>query len=689
LHFECATSREASFAANDPAMKHHKSIIFIAIAAVGLATSAGVAAVTTNSFVLDGADAFFNGELDGTAVHSDGSVRLGASIERSDLPNVPLAYSVARRGDTVYVGTGTNGIVYEVTGKKLEPLADTGELLVSSLAFGRDGALYAGTLPNGVIYRIEPKSGEAKRFSTPEGVKHVWALVYDKKRGKLLAGTGPQGKIFTIDSIGQAKELFGSEASHVMTLALDGNDVLAGTSDSALLLRIAPNGEATVVRDLPGNEVTAVDVLDGRIAVAVNQFKGAPGTQFKGGAGPQNKSQRGARPRPGSGQLWRIEADGRAEMLMARKDTHFTDVQWGDNGSIFVAGGDEGRIFKVDSDASYSIWADVDQRQVLALDLRANPPVFVTGDSGAVYRVRDGAPKDATWTSAALDATFLSKWGRLDWRGDGKFVFQTRSGNTKEPGDTWSDWSKDMKSPGRISSPPARFIQARAKFRREPLAELRAVELYYLPQNQRARVSAVRGTRPPQKRGEAPRQPPPPSTLVNVTWQVDNPDRDVLRYRLAYRADGQTLWRDMFSEDVVLTDAKYTWNTESIPDGHYAIRVEASDEPSNPPELALQSRAISELVTVDNHPPRIEGLRLKKGQVQGRVADTLGPIARVQMSIDAGPWREVYPSDTLFDGPDERFQASVALSEGPHIIAVRAFDAAGNQANSEISVVAK
>lgn len=666
-------------------MKQPTTIIRITLVSFVLASAASVAAVTTERFVLDGADSFFEGELEGTAVHSDGSVRLGAATERIELPNVPLAHSIARRGNTVFVGTGTSGIVYEVDGKKAKALADTGELLVSSLAFGRDGALYAGTLPKGIIYRIDPKSGETKRFSSPEGAKHVWALLYDDKRGTLVAGTGPEGKVFAIDKGGQAEEIFKAEASHIMSLALDGRDLLAGTSDSALVLRIAPDGSASVVGDLPGNEVTALDVVDGRIAVAVNQFKGAPGSQFKSGAQPK-QSRPGARPRPGSGQLWRIEADGRAEMLIARKDTHFTDVEWGDNGAVYVAGGHEGRIFKVDADASYSIWADVEERQVLALDLRSNRPLFVTGDAGAVYRVGEGIPKKATWTSAPLDATFLSKWGRLDWRGTGRFAFQTRSGNTKEPGDTWSDWSKDLKAPGRVSSPPARFIQIRAKFRGAPLAELRAVELFYLPQNQRARVSNVRGVRPPEKRSEPQRRPPPPTTKVNVTWKVDNPDRDILRYRVAFRADGQSMWRDMFSDDVVLTEPKYVWNTESVPDGHYSIRVEASDEPSNPPDRALVSQAVSELVTVDNHPPRIERLRLKRGQVEGRVVDTLGPVARVQMSVDAGPWREVYPTDTLFDGPDERFQATVSLGEGPHIIAVRAYDAAGNQANKELSV---
>jgi len=672
-------------------MQHSTSIIRIALVAIVLATAASVAAVTTNSFELDSADAFFKGELAGTAVHSEGSVRIGATTERIELQNVPVAYSVARRGDAMFVGTGTTGTIYRVDGKTARVFAKTGELLVSSLAFGRDGALYAGTLPNGHIYRIDPKSGKTKRFSSPKGAKHVWALLYDKKRGKLLAATGPEGKIFTVDSIGQAKELYTSNASHVMSLAAYGkDDILAGTSDSSLLLRIASNGSATVVRDLPGNEVTAIDVVDGRIAVAVNQFQGAPGAQFKPAPPAGRKPGASSRPRPGSGQLWRIEPDGRAEMLMARKDTHFTDVQWGLDGAIYAAGGHEGRVFKVDPDASYSIWADVEERQVLALDLRSNRPAFVTGDGGAVYRVLEGTPKDAMWTSSALDAVFPSSWGRMTWRGEGRFVFQTRSGNTKEPGETWSQWSKDLKQPGRVTSPPARFIQVRAKFPKDASAELRAIELFYLAQNQRARVYGVEAARPPLKRNEKLRRPPPPTTLVNVTWKVENPDRDPLRYRLSFKKDGQPEWREMFGEDLVVTETLHAWDTESLPDGHYIVRVEASDEEANPEALTLRSSATSEPVAVDNHPPRIDALKIHKGKVQGRVLDTLGPIARIQISVDAGPWRDVFPTDSLLDSGDERFELGLgSLPAGPHIVSIRAFDAAGNQANREITAKTK
>ena len=670
-------------------MNISKTTIRIALAGLVLAVSASVAAVTTQSFVLDSADAFFEGELEGAAVHSDGSVRAGAVTTRTELENVPLAYSVAQRGSATFIGTGTNGVVYRFDGKSVKPFANTGELLVASLAFGRDGALYAGTLPNGHIYRIDAKSGKTKSFSTPAGAKHIWALHYDKKRGQLIAGTGPEGKVFVVDSIGRAKLLHKAEAAHIMALAGDGKGTIyAGTSDDALVLRIRPNNRAEVVHDFPGNEVTAIDYHDGKLAVAANKFKTAPGSQFKPSAGKGPAPARPAtRPRPGAGELWRVDATGRAEMLVSRKDTHFTAVQWGNDGAIYVGGGHEGRILRVESDASFSIWVDVEERQVLALDLRAKNPSFITGDGAAIYRVKSGTRSGAIWTSKALDARFASKWGRLTWRGSGRIVFQTRSGNTQEPGDTWSQWSKDLKQPGTVASPPGRFVQVRAKLPKDDSAELRAVELFYLPQNQRARVSNVQGSRPPPKRGEQPRQPPSPSTLLELTWKVDNPDRDPLRYRIGYREEGQGVWRDMFAEDVVLIEAKYTWDTGSIPDGHYIVRVEASDEQANPDELTLRSSAASEPIRVDNHPPRIEQLKVHKGRVKGRVVDELGPIARIQMSIDAGAWRDVFPTDSLLDSRSEGFDLPIgSLPGGSHIIALRAFDASGNQANREITV---
>jgi outer membrane protein assembly factor BamB len=675
-------------------MKTPRTIILIAFTGLAIASTATVAAVTTQHFTIDSAESFLAGELEGTAVHSNGSVRLGASMKRAEIENVPVAYSVAERGKVIYVGTGTNGMIYRFEGKKLAKKYATGELLVASLAFGSDGSLYAGTLPNGRIFKIDRKTAKIKRFSKPKDAKHIWALLYDRTRGRLIAGTGPEGVIFAINPVGAAEVLHKGDAAHVMSLTGDGKGTIyAGTSDSALVMKIASNDAVTVVHDFPGNEVTAIDYYDGQLAVAANKFKTKPGARFKTPtpkAGSPALRPGAGRPLPGRGELWRVSKDGRIERLLDRKDTHFTSVQWAADGTIFVGGGSEGQVFQVQPDASYTIWADVEERQILGLALRAKTPVFVTGDGAAIYWVEPGTPRKAVWTSDSLDTGFGSKWGRLDWRGRGKLVFQLRSGNTKEPDDTWSAWSKKLKKPGRVARPPGRFAQVRAFFPRNELAELRAVELYYLPQNQRARISMIEAGPPPPKPGKPAPKTPAPSTSLNLTWKVDNPDRDALRFRLSYLQEGQPVWRPMFLEDHVVNEPKYAWDTGSIPDGYYIVKVDVSDEEANPKNLTLHSEAVSEPILIDNHPPRIEKLGFRRGLVQGRVVDSLGPIARIQASIDAGPWRDIFPKDLLLDSRSKAFELDLGDLPGKnHIVAIRAFDAAGNQANQEITVKAR
>ncbi len=73
--------------------------------------------------------------------------------------------------------------------------------------------------------------------------------------------------------------------------------------------------------------------------------------------------------------------------------------------------------------------------------------------------------------------------------------------------------------------------------------------------------------------------------------------------------------------------------------------------------------------------------------MQGLAVDSLGPIARIQVSVDSAPWRDVFPKDSLLDSNSEPFEFELGDLPGKSsIVAVRVFDAAGNQANREITV---
>lgn len=666
-------------------------------ALVALYATGSAEAVATRSFELDDAASLAAGELQRTAVHSDGRVTTGVELRRIAMPeDVALVWSSAQGADgTIYLGTGNGGRVLRVRGDDVDVFAETGQLLVSAMVFGDGGMLYVGTLPEGRIFAIDP-SGAIREFARPDATEHVWALAWDPRRRVLFAGTGPEGRVYSIAQNGDVEVFFDSSAGHVMSLAQAADGALyAGTSDDAVVFRITAPGRAEVVYDFPGNEITSLAWRDGRLAVAANEFPDPPAlTSASAPTKHSATAARPARPRPGKARVWLVDAGGRAERVWAQEEGHATQVELAPDGAIYAAIGHEGRVVRIASDRTSAVWIDVDERQVLSIDLTSSQPFLTTGDGAAVYRVLSDPPRSATWQSKVLDAEFPARWGNLSFRSSGQIEFQTRSGNTERPDATWSEWSSGFSRPGPIRSPAARFLQIRANFAGDESASLRAVTAYYLPQNQRPVVTEV-GTkvRATKRAGATPSEPrevdvlPTPSPMLGLTWKVDNPDSDRLRYRLRYREESQSLWREMLHEHEMLTTTEHAWNTSAIPDGHYVIQVEASDELGNPLGLALRSTFESEPILVDNHAPVIERLAASGARITGRAIDTLGPIARLEVAVNGGEWELFFPEDDLLDTRDESFVIDVSSrGAGSHLVAVRATDAAGNVGAREIEV---
>lgn len=175
---------------------------------------------------------------------------------------------------------------------------------------------------------------------------------------------------------------------------------------------------------------------------------------------------------------------------------------------------------------------------------------------------------------------------------------------------------------------------------------------------------------------------------LEISWKVDNPDEDTLRYRLFYRAPGQKVWRPILKEDEIFTKTRYKWDTETVPEGRYLIRLVADDSPSNSPEDTLFDEYISVPVIVDNHQPRVEKLSFRGGVLSGEARDSYSAISAIDFSVDGGPWIPAGCSDGIFDQPTEGFSFSLpaTLPAGPHTLAVRAIDRTGNQGLAEIHV---
>ncbi|MFT5353835.1 MAG: hypothetical protein ACI9KE_001035 [Polyangiales bacterium] len=650
------------------------SIALASVLAGGFVFTQSADAISTRTFRLDSAAEFDGGELDGAMVHSDGHLSAGVSTERVGLEGVPIARCLAPgAGGSWLVGTGDEGKIYRLRGGSSEVFAETGQLMVASCVAG-GGTLYAGTIPEGRIFAVELTSGNVRELAQLEDTQHVWSLVLEG--GFLYAGTGPEGKVFRIDTQSGATEVvLDTDQGHVLSLAYDGA-LYAGTDGEAIVYRV-DGDDVSVVADFPGNEITALAARDGMLSVVANEMP-APRTTSTSTKAP-SKLAAARRARPGKGRLFRVDGDGRVERVFAVETEHFASVAIDSEGVTLIGSGLEGRVYRVASDRTSATWLDLDERQVLGIDVSGASPTLITGDSAALYRTQP-AGADPFWISKVLDAEYRSRFGRLTWTGTGGASVASRSGNTAEPDESWTEWSTDLTTPGPVRSASARYIQVRARLRAD--AEIRQIELFYLPQNQRAVLGNI-GLKAPSKK-QARDALPEASTRVELTWSVTNPDEDSLRYRLRFRAENQSLWRDMFSEDVIHTATNYTWDTSGIPDGLYIIEVKATDAIANPADLALADSRESETILVDNHAPDII-LALRRGSLAGSVTDTLGPIRRIEWSVDNGPFRPAHTDDGLLDERSEAFAIDVSsVGSGSHLFALRAYDAGGNRRTAEV-----
>jgi hypothetical protein len=658
-------------------MKRVLAWLLPALLAPGLAL-----AVTTQSFLIDTSEAFEKGKLEGAAVHADGKLTRAVTTSRSAIDGATVAYASAVGPDgAIYLGTGNQGTVYRVDGAAHKPFARTQSALVSALLWVGD-TLYAGTLEMGKVLAIDQKGG-LKDFATLPGAAHIWALAYDAKRTTLYAATGPEGKLFAIDKAGKAKLVHDDLAEHLLCIALDADGrQYVGTSNGARLLRLSAN-TASVLYDAPGEELGSLALGPGFVAIASNEFPD-PGA----GDAAKDMGGRGKRSKPGKGKVFSISLDGGVEELYRADSAHVSALEV-DGSAVHVGLAQEGRIVRVQKGQAAATWADADERQIVAIHLTAKTPHFVSSDGVAVYRVaQPGA--EGQWTSAVLDAKLPARFGELRFRAAGKVRLATRSGNTEIPDATWSAWSSELTAPGPIRSAQARFLQLRATLVQD--AELYAAEAYYLPQNAPAYVRNVRATseRFADKAAPSSASTTGGKTGITLSWDVDNPDADRLRYRLYYRREGHDSFLPILPEHELLEKNEYRWETLPVPDAYYRVRVEASDELATPEPQVQKTQALSAPILVDNHAPQIEALRVENGRLFGQVSDALGPIALIELAVDGGNFRPISAKDGLLDTARESFDVELGvLTGGTHIASVRASDAARNSGTSAIEFAIK
>jgi hypothetical protein len=623
--------------------------------------------------------------------------------------------------DRLYVGTSPDGKVYAVDASgKSETFYDPADKYVWALVFDRSGNLFVATGAEGRIHRVDRKGDAQIVFNATD--THVTALAADAS-GRIYAGSSPSGVIYRVEPSMKVFVLLDSAYREVKALdtGADGSLYAAlidgkereDTSRPPLLPPLPPTTSGTA-------EVTVTESFTIIPPVTAT----APSPMPRATEPPRTGASKGA--------VLRILPSGDHDTLWSSADeTPHSLARAGDG--VLVGTGNKGKVYRVKDDRTWTMVAGFPAEQVTGIFRGARgAAVIASSNPGKVYALDAAAGSRGTFTSKAKDTETISSWGRLRWEASTppgtEVQVQTRSGNTAMPDSTWSEWSAPYthKEGDAITSERARFVQVRAVLIGKDGASpvLDAVSTAYLQRNLRPQVQSIT-VHPPgevfQKplslTGEAeilglePGQGPEPRTsaaaaaraaglppatsysrklyqrgLQTFSWKADDPNGDTLNYDVHYRPVNDTRFRLLRK---AVTDAVLAWDTSTVPNGKYIVRITASDSPSNPEALSLDGDKESAPFDVDNTPPTVSASLTQRSPARLRavVKDDSSIVRKAEYSVDGARWEEVHPTDGINDSLEESYEiVPPQLSPGPHIVVVRASDLLGNVATARVEI---
>ncbi|MDH7561002.1 MAG: hypothetical protein QHJ34_12355 [bacterium] len=666
------------------------------------------------------------GRLVGVTLTPRGELTLAPAVQKLADLGEPLVWSmVADRRGNLFVGTGNDGKVFRIgPNGELSLVFDAEEPEVYALAVASDGTLYMAPSPGGKILAVGPSGQVCLVVKLP--CSYVWGLVADQQR-TLYAATGDKAGLYRVLRSGAAELLFAPTEAHLRSLTW-GSDgaLLVGSSKNGYVYRVTRDGKAFTLYDSPAEEVHALALgRDGVLyAAALQESAGRP--ERPGAAPPAEEGQEAAEEqevvlpparitptevgRAAGGSVLAIDPDGNATELWRSDRQCVLALAVTAAGKPMAGSNDKGRLLVLERGEEATIITTVEGEQITAIVAGADDALYVaTSNPGRVFRVGPAYERVGVYESEVIDARVVAQWGQLRWKtvgGADQVRLYTRSGNTKEPNETWSQWSKAYRDAAgeQIDSPPARFLQWKAELHRQSHESpaVSGVVIGYRQKNLAPEVNNVTVLppgeyyRPPrdardsaeEKEGDAvptgvrsPRQLGKSEKRTGwraVSWRFSDPNDDYLLFTISYRRVGSKNWRRLVSD---LDNNFYSWDSRLMPDGEYELQIEATDAPSNVVGEALSARRISRSFVVDNTPPQVVALRWDKkaGRAIIEVHDEWSPLQRVEYALDAGPWSLLEPRDGVLDARQEVFELRVELSGGQEReLVVRAVDEVGN-----------
>jgi hypothetical protein len=628
-----------------------------------------------------------------------------------------FALAVGPHGD-IYAGSSPEGKVYKIAADgKSSVFYDPGAKYIWALQFDSLGRLYVATGDKGQIYRVDSTGKGQMFFDSKE--THIMCLSFDS-HGNLLAGSVPNGLIYRISPEGKAFVIYQAALPEVHDLAVDSQGRIFAATLGGTGGRGSPGQFLAPPQNLPFGGVTTVTVTASTEPESTSTPKGQ-------GPPPESKTPSFNRSTPQSTSVFPFPVgSGHGALIEILPDSSVETIWSSGNESIFglavrndhvlFSTDNNGRIFDLDAEPDsekLTILTETHESLATRLLLGGSDLYAATSNVAKLFRIGVSPSHEGTFESQVKDTKFVSRWGVLAFRGDVpagcELQFYSRSGNSERPDNTWSDWAGPYTDPNGepLKNPPARYLQWKAVLRSSKTSSptLDEVTVSYLNENLPPQIHSLNVSTSSERTSAAgvpanlsvsggltvsassssgfasPGQSTPSGKApIVLTWQADDPNGDQLIYSVYLKAADEQEWHLVKDK---IHQQTYTVDPSALADGQYIARLVASDEESNPPNLARKAELLSAPFWVDNTPPDVEVVRHNvtgsTAEVQFSAEDSTSPLRSAETSLDGNDWRDVFSDDGIVDSRKETFTIKLTnLGPGEHVLTLRASDTSGN-----------
>jgi sugar lactone lactonase YvrE len=749
---------------------HSGAVRAAALFMCSIALAGTAAAVDTHVWQQDEAGEFAGGTIKNLSIRSDGHLTVAPVFkELADLATPYLWAVVQDSKGTLYCAggapTGAVAKLFAVTAEgKVRTAAEVNGLEIHALAVDGQDRVYAATSPDSKIYRIGADGKPELFFDTK--AKYVWSMAFDGT-GNLYVATGDQGVIYRVTPDGKGSEFFRTEETHARSLMVDAKgNLIVGTEPGGYVLRITPQAKSFVLFQSGKREISALAEYGNVLYAAatgghpVTPPRPAPPTPAPAPAAPQtglktaitiqqqptthaaapppSVSSLAGAPGSGGSELYRIDPDGYAEKIWTSPSDVVYALGFDTQGRPLLGTGNKGTIYRVDSPTLSTQLINAPPNQVTAFARGRNGVLYaVTGNVGKLYAMGPGSEKTGTLESDVLDAHSFAYWGKAHLLADlsgGTAELSTRSGNVSRPQKNWSDWTPVTMAAtgGKVSSPPARFLQYRltlATSDNGKSPDVRTVQIAFLPKNIAPVVRAVEVEDANYRASATPnflerittasgsptsmtlpplgqRKPPTAGAVpggagltvqyakgyITVRWNATDENGDSLTYRVEIQGKGESVWRLLKDK---IQETHFSFDGSAFADGQYVLQLTASDEPSNTPAETLTGSMTSDPFTIDNTPPQLTPapVATENGEPVIRLSakDALSWIDKAEYSVNGAEWVLMEPKNRVSDSQQLDYELRLPRTEDKRerVVAVRVFDENDNEAVARFVVPAR